>query len=299
VIGALGFAGREALTSLQRDWRTAAFAGVVIAAAVFVTVAVLLASAVVDRGVARLTEGPDVSVFLSLEAGPEVRDAVEQVLRAQPAVRSVTFVSSDEAARRFSGAYPDLAPLLAEGFALPASFDVSLKPDAMDPATVQPIEHAVRALPGVDQVRFDHELAQRAGALARGVRGAGLALAVLLAFAGALAVFSVIRLAYVARRDEIEILLLVGAPAVAIRGPFVVEGALQAALGACVGVAALAITIAVFGARANLALGRAVGGDVTVSLPLAMALGAIVCAALVGALAAWLAWRSASRALTS
>lgn len=295
----LGYAVLEGATSMRRDWRTAAFALAVIAAAVFVTAALLIASSIADRVVASLTGGPDVSVFLALEAGPEVRTSIQRAVRQEPAVEAVRFVAAEEAARRFTAAYPDLAPLLAQGFALPASLDVTLKREGLDPARVEALERAVRALPGVDQVRYDRDLAARAAALARGVRGAGLAMAGLLALAAALAIFSVIRLAYVARRDEIEILLLVGAPPVAIRGPFIVEGALQAALGALIGLASLGIAVAVVAPRLEAAIRGTVGADVTIGVAGSTAALVLAASTLVGALSAWLAWRSSSRAFTT
>ncbi len=52
-------------------------------------------------------------------------------------------------------------------------------------------------------------------------------------------VANVVRLAAYARRDEIEIMQLVGAPFAFIRGPFVAEGILQGGLGAMVAIVLL------------------------------------------------------------
>ena len=54
------------------------------------------------------------------------------------------------------------------------------------------------------------------------------------------AVANVVRLAATARRDEVEIMELVGAPFAYVRGPFVTEGILQGGIGAVLAVAALA-----------------------------------------------------------
>ena len=64
----------------------------------------------------------------------------------------------------------------------------------------------------------------------------------ILTMAAALTVASVVRLALHARRDEIEIMQLVGAPAAYIRGPFVMEGVIQGGVGALVALVALAVT---------------------------------------------------------
>ena len=57
---------------------------------------------------------------------------------------------------------------------------------------------------------------------------------VLLAVASAMTVANVVRLAALARREEIEIMQLVGAPFAYIRGPFIAEGLLQGGMGAIV-----------------------------------------------------------------
>ena len=61
-----------------------------------------------------------------------------------------------------------------------------------------------------------------------------------LTVAAALTVANVVRLACVARSDEIEIMRLVGAPLTYVRGPFVLEGILQGGVGASVALALLA-----------------------------------------------------------
>ena len=71
------------------------------------------------------------------------------------------------------------------------------------------------------------------------MRTVGLVIVALLALAAALTVANVVRLAAYARRDEIEIMQLVGAPFAFIRGPFVAEGILQGGAGAVVAIVLL------------------------------------------------------------
>ena len=82
-------------------------------------------------------------------------------------------------------------------------------------------------MPGVADVRYDREWLASVSSGLNAVRGAGLALALLMALAAAVTVAAVVRLGLHARRDEIEIMKLVGSPIAFIRGPFVAEGFLQ------------------------------------------------------------------------
>ena len=90
----------------------------------------------------------------------------------------------------------------------------------------------VATLPGVADVRYDRAWLAKVGAGLDSLRRAGLVLALLMAVAAAVTVAAVVRLGLHARREEIEIMQLVGASIAFIRGPFVAEGLLQGGIGA-------------------------------------------------------------------
>jgi cell division transport system permease protein len=78
----------------------------------------------------------------------------------------------------------------------------------------------------------------------RMARALAVTIATLLGIAAAFTVANVVRLAAVARRQEIEIMQLVGAPAVYVRGPFVAEGVIQGGAGALLAVIVLWLGLA-------------------------------------------------------
>ena len=161
-------------------------------------------------------------------------------MRESRLVRAVELVSKTEALRRFKqnfGALAEATGDLSEN-PLPASIEVRLLPDAR-PADVDALAQKTAALPGVADVRYDRRWIQRLENAVELVRAGGLALAAVLVFAAALTVASVVRLALLARREEIHIMQLVGAPLAYIRGPFVVEGLIQGGAGAIVAVTIL------------------------------------------------------------
>src|SRR5262249_59366689 len=102
---------------------------------------------------------------------------------------------------------------------------------------------SLTGLPGIDDLTSGQEWVEgylRAIAL---VRGVGIGLGLILAFAALLIVANTIHLAVLARRDELEILALVGASRAFVATPFLLEGAAQGALG---GLLALALLGALF-----------------------------------------------------
>lgn len=295
----LGIHLREAVAGFRRDWQTAGLALLVVGASVLATGIALLASRAADRAVARLAQEADLSVFLALDAPADAAAQVARTLKGDPAVARVDLVGPDAAGERFRRAFPDLAPLLEDGARLPSSFDVRLQPGPQASAAAARLAQALQSLPGVDTVRFERDLVERGAALAAAVRGGGWLLAAVLALAGALTIFSIVRLSYVARRDEVEILYLVGVPVSTIRGPFVLEGLLQGVGGALVGLVALIV----IGRAAEVRIAASPLGSMGAGLQLGLdwptSLALVAGAGAIGAVAAWLAVRNAARAFVA
>jgi cell division transport system permease protein len=170
------------------------------------------------------------SVYLRPDASPESIADLEQALRSTSRVRSVRHVTSDDARHEIllGRSDPVLAQLPAEAF--PASLEVSLDDDASESGVTR-LAQTVSALPSVESVETYESWTARLGSLLRaGVAASGLLAAVVLA-AVVSAVASTIRLTLQRRRIEVEVLKLIGATDEYVRRPFIIEGAVQGALG--------------------------------------------------------------------
>ena len=97
----------------------------------------------------------------------------------------------------------------------------------------------VSQVAGVAEVDYGREWVDRLEALGNALRGFGTASLALVGLAALLVVANTIRLAVYARRDEIEIMKLVGATDGYVRAPFLLEGALQGLCGAALAVSGL------------------------------------------------------------
>jgi cell division transport system permease protein len=236
---ALSYFFDEALASLWRGYKTAIVAIATIAAALFVLGGFLVLTSNMDRLLARWQEAAEFSVYLRDDSTPGQLAAIENTLHESHLVGATEEVSKSEALRRFKRNFGDLSGATEDlpDNPLPASIEVRLLPNA-DPNDVESLAGRASKLPGVADVRYDRRWIERLIGAERMVRAGGFALAAVLIFAAALTVASVVRFALLARREEIHIMQLVGAPLAYIRGPFVVEGLLQGGLGA---LAALAI----------------------------------------------------------
>ena len=231
---AIDYALREAWASLWRGGLSTAFAVVAIALAALVLGSLLLLTWNVDQLLTQLTSASEFSVFLRDDATSEQRGTIEAAVDQSGVAEAREYVSKTQALARFRRQFADLASLTngLDDNPFPASLEVRVRADAGRDGRADALVRRVAGLPGVADVRYDREwLVRLAGGL-NAVRGAGLALALLMAVAAAVTVAAVVRLGLYARKDEIEIMKLVGSPVAFIRGPFVAEGLMQGGLGA-------------------------------------------------------------------
>lgn len=238
---ALRYAFDEAILSLWRGRQSGALSTLTIAVALFVLGAFLIATSDLERLGREWNNSAELSVYLADTVTPAQRTAIEKTLAGASAVASQQYLSKADALARFKKTFADLSATL-DGVGdnpLPASYEVRLRGGAG--AAVDLLLAEIRQLPGVADVRYDREWLQRLSSVIAMLQGVGLALGALLTIAAALTVANVVRLGLYARRDELDIMQLVGAPQVYIRGPFVMEGTLQGGLGAVVALVVLGV----------------------------------------------------------
>jgi cell division transport system permease protein len=238
---ALRYAFEEAFTSLWRGRQAGMLSTATIALALFVLGGFLVVTANLERLGAEWGNTAELSVYLRDEVTEAERQVIETALAPSEVVASRDYVSKADALVRFKQTFGELAAAV-DGLGdnpLPASIEVRLRPGPGASVAVDALGARLREMPGVADVRYDRQWLTRVLTAIGIVRAVGLVLACVLSVAAALTVANVVRLALYARRDELDIMQLVGAPQVYIRGPFVMEGILQGGLGALVALVAL------------------------------------------------------------
>jgi cell division transport system permease protein len=229
-----------------------------VAAVTTVMVALLVVGAAVLLGlnltrVASVVEA-QVEVVAFLQEGID-RDAVARLrgtLTDVSGVAAVTFVPRDEALRRLQDHLGDGAAFedLVRTNPLPDSIELQLTDPSLAPAVAQTVSHQ----PGVSEVTYGGQVVDRVVALSQGVRLVAGLLTAFLAGVALIVVVNTIRLTVIARRQEIEIMQLVGATRWFIRWPFLIEGLLQGTAAAAMAVAVLVLVYALGAARLGASL---------------------------------------------
>ena len=292
---ALVYAFGEAVRSMWRRRGASAMAIVTAGASLFVLGLLLLVGASVAGLLERWSAAAELSVYLADGASPTERAAIERAVAASGLSAGLSYVPADEALRRFRQQFPDLAAAAATlpSNPLPASYDVQLRPDRARDTGVDRLAAQLRQMAGVSDVRYDRRWIDRLLSIVGALRSAGGVLAAILAVAACLTITAVVRLALHARRAEIEIMQLVGAPLAYIRGPFVVEGTLLGLAGALGAMAALGALYWAGRARLVEATAGLIAIDDMRFLASAPILGLLAGGAVIGCLGGLLAARTA------
>lgn len=282
---------RRARRGMLREWRLHALSIFSLAVAFVCLGSALLVVTNLRAVEERWAHAGRASIYFKDGASQEDIDDLKKALEKVPGVLSARYVSSGQARAEFSAsearAASELASLPVEAF--PASLELEVRPDMSD-AEIDATVAKIRQLPAVDDVETYQVWTARLGKLVRG----GVTAAMLLAFvvfASVLAVVgSTIRLALQRRKTEVEVLKLVGATDRFVKGPFLLEGGAQGAIGAAAAIALLAVLFFVVRSRLDGELAMLVGVEPSF-LPWQVALGMVGVGGMLGMTAASLGLR--------
>jgi cell division transport system permease protein len=281
---------REARDGLVRHPALTILASLSIGVTLYVFGLFLLVAFNLDRTGKALERELRVHLYMTALADAQAIDEVRSMLAADPAVAEARFVGPEEARARFAEQFPDLEKLPEEvgGAIFPPAFELVLREGYRDGDAIERLARAWRLAHGVDEVRYDRGWFERLGSLVDLARTAGYGVGGLLLMAAMVTVGAAVRLTVLARREEIDIMKLVGATGAFVRWPFLVGAAVQGLLGGALASAAVRMTwSALVGSAAYrdnpfmaLAAGRFPPDTSLAILPVAGAILAVVAAAL-------------------
>ena len=174
----------------------------------------------------------EVVAYLADSASVDEINALQADLQALPEIAGVSYVSKEQALKDFQARQPEVADLVAtlDENPLPASFEIRLH----DPADYLDVATYLREQPIVDSVQDIKKTVGQMVAVIGLLRTVGVVVLLVVGLTVLFIIVNAIRLAVVARAQEIEIMRLVGASDAFIRWPFIFEGALVGLFGALI-----------------------------------------------------------------
>ncbi|HSE61015.1 MAG TPA: permease-like cell division protein FtsX [Candidatus Saccharimonadales bacterium] len=252
---------RYGVSNFSRNaWLTTA-ATIVMVLTLTIVLATLTSQLVFNDTIKQLRDKIDVSVYLKDDISQDDQKKLEHALKSLPIVTGIDYVSKEEAREKF---IQDSKGNIAQLQAI----------DALDgknplPASLRVYVNDTNKLNVINDLLNKDEYANmqakkastagpRREAIENIARGAqftsigGLVVSVVFVVISVMIIFNTIRMAIFNRRDEIEIMKLIGAEKSFIRGPFIVEASLYGVIAAFLSTALVYATLSVL-TRADIA----------------------------------------------
>jgi cell division transport system permease protein len=230
----MGHLVREAIVNIRIN-RTTTLIAVATTAFTLACFGVFLLLYVNLRGiVGGLQDDIRVIVYLHDNLPAQGVAELQRRLKSEPEVASLTYVSKEQALTDFRAQFPSEQHLL-QGLGenpLPASFVVTLGPLYRSSESVKRWAERMKGVPGVAQIQYSRDWIDNLATVVGYLELAAIAVGSLLSAASVTIIANTIRLTLYARREEIEIMRLIGATGAFIKIPYLLEGAALGALGA-------------------------------------------------------------------
>lgn len=182
-----------------------------------------------------------VTAYFTAEVPSPQLEPLNQRIRSMPEVDRVSYVGREAALQRFRERLRGQESLLQGVTAdvMPASLEITLKRRFRTSEAVEQFVRRLREIPGIGEVQYGEEWVRKFSTFMSFLRLLGLLIGGFMVMAVLFIVSNTIRLTVYARRDEIELLSLVGATRFFIKAPFLIEGIVQGAAGGLLAVVIL------------------------------------------------------------
>ncbi len=238
--------GRVIKTGLLNFIRNAWLAVAAIAVMVITLTIVLfsvIASATFNNTIKQITDKIDVSVYLEDSVSEEQRNQLIGQIRSLDNVASVEYISKDEALERYKEQNRDNLDLLLAISQTDNPLPASLQIKPIDPNNIQGLRDFLEQ-PEIQELQSEQtsysgdrkEAIDKIAGATSFLRQAGIVGIIIFAVISVLIIFNTIRMAIFNRREELNIMRLLGASTWYIRGPFVVETVLYGIISAILSV---------------------------------------------------------------
>lgn len=238
--GRLAYYVRRALSNIRQNVFVSVVTIGTISLALLIVALFLLVFVNMENAAENWSERVQVTVYFEQELSPQEQASFRGKISALPGAARVIYVSRDEALKRFKSRLRGQETLL-EGVrpeTLPTSLEITLKRSSRETPAVEAFVAALKQIPGITEVQYGEEWVRRFNTFLNFMRLVGALLGSFLVVAVIFIVSNTIKLTIYARREELEVMALVGATRFFIKAPFLIEGIIQGGTGA-----ALAMTL--------------------------------------------------------
>ena len=186
-----------------------------------------------------------ITAYLQETISSEQAEVLRSKVADWPEVEGITYISKEQALARFRSQLREYAGIL-EGLKenpLPASLELTLMPQYGRSGNIKELSTRLGRLSGVAEVQYGRKWMAKLRVFVEVMKLVGITVGGLLLIATIFVISNTIKLTFYSRREELEIMRLVGATDFFIKAPFLIEGLLHGLGGALLAVGGLSLLI--------------------------------------------------------
>lgn len=236
---------RSGLTLVRRSGLLGASSIAVTVVTLTVILGLFFSQALLDASLRAVESRVDVTIYISDAASDSTIQAMQKELESMPEVRNVEYISKEEALvtfrERHSGDNLTIQALEEVGKnPLPASFVIHARDTAQYENIIRNLEDNSTFLEEnksfITKVNFgrNKNIINRILVLRDGIQKFGYTLTVIFIVIAVLVTFNTVRISTYTMKDEIEVMRLVGARGIYVRGPFIIAQAVYSVIAAAI-----------------------------------------------------------------
>ena len=227
VFASLLYCTADALKSIRENFATTVFTSVTLGFSLAILVLFMVIFINLNGALGSMGERTHIVAYLKDNA-PKAEKLKREVLKIT-GVKTVEYISKERALKELKSGLPgdgDIFDGLDEN-PLPASFEITLRGSHREADRMGVVVERLKGLDWVGEVQYSREWARKFSAFLDFIEIVALFFGIFLVVATVFIITNTIRLTVYARRDEIEVMRLVGASDAFIKAPFFAEGVIQ------------------------------------------------------------------------
>jgi cell division transport system permease protein len=165
------------------------------------------------------------TVFFKDSLSNEEIEGLLKTLKNRSDIDSVRYISKDKAMEELKKILKN--SYLLEGLhenPLLASAEIRFKKERVNPTNLKIVSEEIKKLNGVDSVQYGENIAETIYLLKKSIQNMSMIILLLISTAVIFVIYSTVKILFYRRKEEIEIMKLLGATKGFIRKPFLIEG---------------------------------------------------------------------------
>jgi cell division transport system permease protein len=199
----------------------------------------------VQQSLHQIGDELQITAYLQETVSPEQAEVLRTKVADWPEVEGITYISKEQALARFRSQLREYAGILKglKENPLPASLELTLMPQYGRSGNIKELSTRLGRLPGVAEVQYGRKWMAKLRVFVEVMKLVGITVGGLLLIATIFVISNTIKLTFYSRREELEIMRLVGATDFFIKAPFLIEGLLHGLGGALLAAGGLSLLI--------------------------------------------------------